>query len=66
MQHHHIAPAVINKHAWLTSCIVLVSLSVCAAVLSFNHLLLPAYSNKEKLRRYLDLALENSQGFGLI
>jgi ubiquitin-protein ligase E3 A len=32
----------------------------------FNHLLLPAYATKAKLKRYLELALENSQGFGLI
>jgi hypothetical protein len=32
----------------------------------FNHLLLPEYSSKEKLKRLLQLALQNSQGFGMI
>jgi len=32
----------------------------------FNYLLLPAYSSKEKLKDKLLLALENSEGFGLI
>lgn len=32
----------------------------------FNHLLLPEYSGKEKLKRLLELALDNATGFGLI
>ena len=32
----------------------------------FNHLLLPEYGNKEKLKRLLELALDNAHGFGLI
>jgi ubiquitin-protein ligase E3 A len=32
----------------------------------FNHLLLPAYSNREVLRARLLLALENAEGFGLM
>lgn len=31
----------------------------------FNYLLLPDYRNKEKLQKYLFLALENNTGFGL-
>eukprot|EP00916_Digyalum_oweni_P023401 GHVL01038831.1.p1 GENE.GHVL01038831.1~~GHVL01038831.1.p1 ORF type:complete len:426 (+),score=39.82 GHVL01038831.1:1437-2714(+) len=31
----------------------------------FNHLLLPDYQNIEKLEKYLRIASENSQGFGL-
>eukprot|EP00903_Cladosiphon_okamuranus_P014085 g13092.t1 len=31
----------------------------------FNHLLLPSYSSKAKLRDRLDLAIEQSEGFGL-
>lgn len=31
----------------------------------FNHLLLPEYSTREKLRHLLYIAIENSQGFGL-
>jgi ubiquitin-protein ligase E3 A len=31
----------------------------------FNHLLLPAYASKDKLRSKLLLAIENSEGFGL-
>lgn len=32
----------------------------------FNHLLLPEYATKEKLKRLLELALDNGIGFGLI
>ena len=32
----------------------------------FNHLLIPHYDSKDKLRRLLKLALQNSRGFGLI
>ncbi|CAD7927436.1 unnamed protein product [Amoebophrya sp. A120] len=32
----------------------------------FNHLLIPEYSDKEKLRAKLKLAIANNQGFGLI
>ena len=32
----------------------------------FNHLLLPEYESKDKLRTLLLLALQNSKGFGLI
>ena len=32
----------------------------------FNHLLLPEYATKEKLREKLLLAISNSEGFGLI
>lgn len=32
----------------------------------FNHLLLPDYSNKEKLRKLLLIAINNSEGFGMI
>jgi ubiquitin-protein ligase E3 A len=32
----------------------------------FNHLLIPEYSSKEKLKVKLELAIENSEGFGLI
>lgn len=32
----------------------------------FNHLLLPAYKDKETLRNRLLLALENAEGFGLL
>jgi len=32
----------------------------------FNHLLLPQYESKDKLRKMLKLALQNSKGFGLI
>ena len=32
----------------------------------FNHLLLPEYGSKEKLKRLLELALDNAHGFGLI
>ena len=32
----------------------------------FNHLLLPDYQNKEKLRQRLTLAIQNSEGFGLM
>lgn len=32
----------------------------------FNHLLLPDYSDREKLKRLLLLAIENSKGFGLM
>lgn len=32
----------------------------------FNYLLIPDYKNKEKLKRRLLLAIENSEGFGLI
>lgn len=32
----------------------------------FNHLLLPEYDTKEKLKKLLLLALENSKGFGLL
>ena len=32
----------------------------------FNHLLLPAYSDKNTLRQRLMLALENAEGFGLM
>jgi ubiquitin-protein ligase E3 A len=32
----------------------------------FNHLLLPAYSNKGTLQQRLMLALENAEGFGLL
>ena len=32
----------------------------------FNHLLLPAYSNRDVLRQRLLLALENAEGFGLM
>lgn len=31
----------------------------------FNHLLLPEYANKEKLRKALYLAIQNARGFGL-
>lgn len=31
----------------------------------FNHLLLPSYSSKEKLKNRLRLAIEQSEGFGL-
>lgn len=31
----------------------------------FNYLLLPEYSSKEKLSKLLDLAIQNSEGFGL-
>jgi len=32
----------------------------------FNHLLLPEYENKEKLKDRLLIAINNSQGFGLM
>ena len=32
----------------------------------FNHLLLPEYSSKEKLKERLLLAIQNSEGFGLM
>ena len=32
----------------------------------FNHLLIPEYTSKEKLSQKLTLAIENSEGFGLI
>lgn len=32
----------------------------------FNHLLLPDYENKEKLRERLVIAIKNSEGFGLM
>lgn len=32
----------------------------------FNHLLLPEYSTKEKLKRLLSAAIQNSKGFGLL
>lgn len=32
----------------------------------FNHLLLPDYQNKEKLRERLLIAINNSEGFGLM
>ncbi len=32
----------------------------------FNHLLLPEYSDKEKLRRCLYTAISNAEGFGLM
>lgn len=32
----------------------------------FNHLLLPDYGNKEKLKRLLLIAISNSEGFGMI
>jgi hypothetical protein len=32
----------------------------------FNVLMLPEYSSKEKLQRLLEIALRNSQGFGMI
>jgi ubiquitin-protein ligase E3 A len=32
----------------------------------FNHLLLPEYGSKDKLKRLLELALDNAHGFGLI
>ena len=32
----------------------------------FNHLLLPGYHSKESLRGRLEMALENSEGFGLL
>jgi ubiquitin-protein ligase E3 A len=32
----------------------------------FNHLLLPDYQNKEKLRERLIIAIENAEGFGLM
>lgn len=31
----------------------------------FNHLLLPSYSTKAKLKERLNLAIEQSEGFGL-
>jgi hypothetical protein len=31
----------------------------------FNHLLLPDYQNKDKLRERLLIAINNSEGFGL-
>ena len=32
----------------------------------FNHLLIPDYQNKEKLKKNLSIAISNSEGFGLI
>jgi len=32
----------------------------------FNHLLLPEYSTKDKLRRSIQIAIQNSKGFGLL
>jgi hypothetical protein len=32
----------------------------------FNHLLLPAYTSKEKLQERLRTALEHAEGFGLL
>lgn len=32
----------------------------------FNHLLLPAYKDKETLKQRLLLAIENAEGFGLL
>ncbi len=32
----------------------------------FNHLLLPEYSDKEKLKRCLYTAISNAEGFGLM
>jgi len=32
----------------------------------FNHLVVPEYASKEKLREKLLLAMENSEGFGII
>ena len=32
----------------------------------FNHFLLPDYQNKDKLKRLLHIAINNSEGFGLI
>ena len=32
----------------------------------FNHLLIPDYQNKDKLKKNLTIAISNSEGFGLI
>jgi HECT-domain (ubiquitin-transferase) len=32
----------------------------------FNHLVIPNYPSKEKLREKLLLAMENSEGFGIV
>ncbi len=32
----------------------------------FNHLLLPSYSSRDVLRQRLEMALEHSEGFGLM
>ncbi len=32
----------------------------------FNHLLLPTYKTKEKLREKLLIAISNAEGFGLL
>lgn len=32
----------------------------------FNHLIIPDYQNKEKLKKRLTLAIQNSEGFGLM
>lgn len=36
------------------------------ALTCFSRLLLPEYSSKERLAKYLLLAIENGQGFGLV
>lgn len=36
-----------------------------ACLSSFNHLLLPEYSSREKLKERLLLAITQSEGFGL-
>mmetsp|Transcript_3165 Transcript_3165/g.2898 ORF Transcript_3165/g.2898 Transcript_3165/m.2898 type:complete len:88 (-) Transcript_3165:25-288(-) len=35
------------------------------AMTCYNHLLLPAYGNMERMRRLILLAIENAEGFGL-
>ena len=32
----------------------------------FNHLIIPDYQNREKLKKLLTLAIQNSEGFGLM
>jgi hypothetical protein len=32
----------------------------------FNHLVIPQYSSKERLKEKLTLAISNSEGFGII
>jgi len=47
------------------SLLFLTCLRLPSAHTCFNHLLLPEYSSKEKLREKLLIAINNSVGFGL-
>lgn len=45
---------------------VLISSRLPSAHTCFNHLLLPEYSSKEKLRERLLAAIHNAEGFGML